>query len=159
MRLKRPVFVKDGIGLVELTMGYFAVIDERDVAIVEKYNWCANVRKHTVYAQRCDSKIRLHNFITGCKYVDHRDGSGLNNCRSNLRPCGPSGNMKNSRGRTEHLKGISAHPSKSNVKCWRAQIVCDGIKHHIGLFQTEDEAHLAYSIAAEKLHGEFARTS
>lgn len=84
--------------------------------------------------------------------VDHRDGDGLNNQRGNLRVCTHAQNMANRRayGVSRYL-GVSYTDRPS--KPWTAS--CKG--RHIGSFDREIEAALAYDLVAEQVHGPFAR--
>lgn len=91
--------------------------------------------------------------------VDHINGDGLDNRRSNLRVCSHAENRRNSKkvsGRRKlasHYKGVS-HPSKNR---WTASITVMWKTLHIGSFKTEIEAARAYDEAARNHHGVFAR--
>src|ERR1043165_3940616 len=86
--------------------------------------------------------------------VDHIDGNGLNNRRSNLRlatyaqsSMNRGRNIKNSSG----YKGVDLKDGK-----WRAEIQVSRKKVYLGRFSTPEEAYAAYCEAAKKYHGEFA---
>jgi hypothetical protein len=51
------------------------------------------------------------------------------------------------------FKGVSYH---SDARKWRAQITSYGEHEHLGLFNTPEEAALAYNNAAIDHYGEFA---
>ena len=85
--------------------------------------------------------------------VDHRDNDGLNNRRSNLRMATRSQNMTNK----EYGVGISGYRGVSrNGSRWRARVIHNNKEHHIGTFDTIEEAAKAYDQLAKELHGEFA---
>lgn len=145
-------------------MGYVAVIDDADAHLASE-RWTALIRKHTVYAGRCERRngraytVMLHRRVTGCEQgtePDHIDGDGLNNRRSNLRVGGRGPNMANtgSRGGSSEYKGVFW--AKDRHK-WRAQIEVNGKRIHIGSFTWEVDAALAYNFAAHDAWGEFAR--
>ena len=89
--------------------------------------------------------------------VDHRDGNGLDNRRSNLRLATDGQNARNVARRSDNtsgFKGVSLHKSTGR---WAATIASGGPQRHLGLFDSREEAHAAYCEAALRLHGEFAR--
>lgn len=47
--------------------------------------------------------------------------------------------------------------SKRNASKWAAQIGCGGVTHHLGTYESVEDAARAYDKAAIELHGEFAR--
>lgn len=104
--------------------------------------------------------ISIHRLITNCPdgmVIDHIDGNPANNCRNNLRICTTKQNTRNQSRRRDNTSGYKGvHWVPQNRK-WRAMIKVEGIKIHLGLFPTPEEAHNAYCIAALKYHGEFAR--
>lgn len=88
--------------------------------------------------------------------VDHINGIPSDNRLVNLRVATKSENLCNRprpKNNTSGLKGICRENKK-----WKAQIVKNGVHYYIGIFDTKEEAHAAYIIAAKKIHGEFAYT-
>lgn len=89
--------------------------------------------------------------------IDHIDGNGLNNDIENLRAATSSQNNQNKgapKNNTSGFKGVSLH---KQTKKWVATISHGGKLHYLGLFDTPEAAHQAYTAAATKLHKEFAR--
>lgn len=85
---------------VELTQGLWALIDLEDVSLVSGVPWCL-LRSHGLYAYRQEQgrAIYLHRFIMGLQRgdgweVDHLDGDGLNNQKSNLKVVPPLDNQR-----------------------------------------------------------------
>ena len=76
--------------------------------------------------------------------VDHLDGDRLNDCVENLCITTAQGNQQNTR-----AKGYTF--DKASGK-WLAQIWVDGRRIHLGLFDTEAEAHEAYLTAKPLYH-------
>jgi len=87
---------------------------------------------------------------------DHIDHNGLNNRKSNLRLCTNAQNTHNQRIRpngTSKYKGVSWH--RPNNK-WVARIAFKRKRMHIGIFDNQMEAAMAYDDKAIELFGEFA---
>lgn len=92
--------------------------------------------------------------------VDHVDGNGLNNCRSNLRLATQSENMwnrKKGKGQyTSQYKGVSINKSMK-TRPWMARLKVNGKPIYLGYYASEEEAALAYNEGTIKYHGKFAR--
>lgn len=159
---------------LKLTQGKVALLDDEDEGLVIPYRWCAihnhgnwygiaNI-PHPKYSGRSLS-LQLHRLILGLGYtdpqkVDHRDGDGLNNQKSNLRVADSQQNSWNRRGNrntTSIYKGVSWHQFKSGNGKWRGQLTIDGTKHRLGLFDVEEDAARACDKLMLEMHGEFAR--
>jgi hypothetical protein len=87
--------------------------------------------------------------------IDHINGSGLDNRRANLRLATASQNAANSRHRKSRsgFKGVAFAKDKRR---WRASIVANGCRKHLGYFTNPRDAALAYDHAAQKYHKQFA---
>lgn len=143
--------------LVPLSKGQFAVIDKEDAPIIAPHNWTF---RHGPYAQRTferDAKrtsILMHREIMNAPAgveVDHRDGNGLNNRRSNLRLAERWQNAVN-RKHGSGYRGVCRWG-----RYWIADIGHQGKRMRIGYFSTPEEAARAYDAKAVMLHGDFAR--
>ena len=87
-------------------------------------------------------------------WVDHKDGIKANNKITNLRLATPTQNQQNKSGSGQYSKGVTWRDRKR--KPWQAKIRVNGIRLHLGSFETEHEAAQAYQEACIKYHGEFA---
>ena len=95
--------------------------------------------------------------LTDWPRVDHVDGNGLNNQRSNLRPTTQAQNLANQLKRlgvTSKFKGVCWRDRPSP---WRATITVDGRQRGLGSFADEEQAARAYDAAALDLFGDRAR--
>ena len=151
---------------IKLTQGKKVIVDDIDFEELNKLKWYAHKGRGTFYAVRrsdiIDGKltsVRMHRFIVNAPvgmYVDHIDGNGLNNRRSNLRIVTNSENMQN-RGKQKNnksgYKGVSLHRGGK----WTARIKIKDRYVHLGLFETKIEAHNAYQDAGKKNHRGFSK--
>lgn len=152
------------VGSIPLSGGYVALVDITDLATLAAMGaWHAVPSGRTVYAARNDRRgdryatVRMHNVITGLSYVDHVNGDGLDNRRSNLRPATHGQNMANKRryrNNTSGFKGVTWHGQRER---WQARLWSDGKQHYLGLHDTAEAAARAYDEAASSLFGTFAR--
>src|SRR3990167_624881 len=149
---------------IPLTKGYYAIVDASDYEKVNAFKWYAAERRTgtgrlTVYAGRGHGCILMHRFILGdsAAEIDHKNGDGLDNRRSNIRPASRTqnnANMKKRLGAASRFKGVSFHPGTGK---WRAGIWSSGTRKHLGLFVREWDAAVAYNHAALETFGEFAK--
>lgn len=137
------------------------LVDQADVALVKQFSWGLwKIRnRRYAYARAGGRAILMHRLITDAPkgmHVDHINGDGTDNRRSNLRICTTKENVRNSgsRGGTSKFKGVRW---MKNVNKWAAGIRVDGKSHHLGVFSIEEDAARAYDAAAAKHFGEFAR--
>lgn len=94
-------------------------------------------------------------------HIDHKNGVRHDNRWSNLRIAGWGRNAQNrppKKGTKFGLKGIAYMNDRFRRKPFAAKIGANGKTHRLGYFRTPAEAHAAYCVAAQKLHGPFART-
>lgn len=147
---------------IQLTQGLIALVDDEDYERLNQFKWHASKHGCTFYANRKKIVNKLHRcesmhwLVMGGKFVDHIDGNGLNNQKSNLRFCTNSQNAMNKRMpkcKSSQYKGVTFVKRDKN---WRANIRKDGKLIHIGKFQIEEQAAKAYDTAAKEHFGEFA---
>lgn len=152
---------------IKLNLNKFAFIDSEDFNKVSAYKWYADKSGNGFYAVANSKdengkhkKIRMHQFIFGKKIgfqIDHIDGNGLNNMKSNLRYATHSQNQHNRKkytNNTSDLKGVFWHKNK---KKWYSAIRVSSKLVHLGYFDSKLKAHETYCKAALRFHGDFAR--
>lgn len=149
--------------LVELTKGYWAVIDAADAAEVGRYSWTASVGTHTVYAFRKNNGKNeyLHRFVARLAgrlgiEIDHKNGNGIDCRRSNLRPATRAGNGCNLRGNSRNTSGVKGLHWDKNHQRWTIQLQVNRKVIHLGIFADKEEAIEKLRKAREELHGDFA---
>jgi hypothetical protein len=87
--------------------------------------------------------------------IDHKDGNRLNNAWRNLREAiqtEQNWNASIHRDNTSGFRGVSRARQK-----WVADIMTNGVRRYIGVFDTPEEASAAYETAARDLHRDFYR--
>lgn len=164
---------------IPLTQGYEAMVDDGDFAWINSFKWHLDRRcgrQDVFYAKRsirntregCGRRHRaewMHRKIIDAPdgmFVDHVNGNGLDNRRSNLRLCTNQQNCWN-RQRIQVnkkggclYKGVSMDPDGRRRKLWRARIRWSGKYKSLGYFESQEEAALVYDVVAQILYGEFA---
>ncbi len=155
---------------IPLTQGKVAIVDDCDYEYLMQWKWCAIKQRATYYAQRKIWQsgigyvtVLMHRTIAeragmnvDSLEVDHRDASGLNNQRDNLRPATRSNNSVNrpmNCNNKSGFKGVSWHKRAGK---WVAQICGAAQRYYLGLYDDKIEAAKAYNVKALELFGEFA---
>lgn len=134
----------------------FARLDPADYEWAQRYRWSVKPGdRHggTLYADRTalggprGQRVLMHREILGLgsgrdPEVDHRNGDGLDNRRSNLRIATTGQNQQNQHGaRRDNLssgvRGVAWN--KKNSK-WMARVMLAGEQHYLGCFDTVEEA-------------------
>ncbi len=138
-----------------------AFIDDEDYPKVKLKQWREHIDKRTSYAVSVGKRgIRMHRFILNIVShdirIDHIDGNGLNNIKSNLRKATISENNSNRRvSKTKKSsKYLGVHLDKN--KWWFAAIKINGKSKKV-YCKTEELAALKYNELAIIYHKEFAK--
>lgn len=138
-----------------------AKVSDQDFSLVSRYQWHRIKGRYTFYAGSMvrGRRLKMHQLIKpGHKMLDHADGNGLNNWRSNIRPCTPAQNTQNSikipGKRSSDYRGVCWLRREQK---WLAQICVNYKQTKLGYFSEQEAAAIAYNIAARKLFGRFAR--
>jgi len=152
------------VAYVPLTKGLEATIDAADIPKIEGVNWCTLTASGRVYAFRGIGKgqaVLMHRALVSAPtgmHVDHIDGDGLNNRRSNLRVATRHENAQNARlskANTSGAKGVSWCKTTGR---WKAQIMANRKAVLVGRYDTVEAAAAALDFARDFLHGNFARS-
>ena len=153
---------------IRLSQKKYAIVDPEDYARLSKYKWYAAKSRKTFYARRgrwCKTRKRkllefMHNLVIDVPaghVADHINHNGLDNRKANLRPATSAENTRNCSIQRENTsskyRGVWYN---KQIKKWRAKIVFNNKRYHIGYFENEVDAGKAYDEAARKYHGEFA---
>jgi hypothetical protein len=153
---ERTPIIEGEIAKIPLSRGLFAIIDASDLPLVQPLNWHANHYGYAV-SRKGGRVVFMHRLLLQAKpgeTVDHRNGDPRDNRRENIRICTHQQNMQNRRGNQGRRlpKGVTACRGR-----FVAAIHQNGVRHHLGVFDTPEEASAAYSRAEREAFGDFAR--
>jgi len=146
---------------ITLTQGYETMVDPIDKQRFEDRQWYAVKHGKYIRAVSYDNEgntVYLHREIMDApinQLVDHANGDTLDNRKCNLRICGAAENAQNRKplsGKTSKYKGVR----KIEDGKFRAEIRPSTGYIHLGIFNNEKEAALAYNYAAKEHYGHFA---
>lgn len=135
VRVKRP---KENVGSIK-SQGYLRIFCVGKIYAAHRLAWLLT------YGEWPDG------------YLDHINGVRLDNRITNLRLVTYSESNQNRPVFKNNKRGLRGVFFQSNAKKWRAIINLDKKRYHLGYFDTAEDAHVAYSAAAERLHGEYTR--
>ncbi|MBW8040358.1 MAG: hypothetical protein FVQ85_10195 [Planctomycetes bacterium] len=147
---------------IPLTQGQYAIVDPERYEELAKHKWFAKRCDGRFYAVRSTKikNVKMHQVIMGTeegKVIDHINSNGLDNRKANVRFATSqqnSWNQRKQRGNSSSkYKGVSWEKKR---KEWRARITFKGRVVHLGRFDTEKEAAMAYDDKAREFFGEFA---
>jgi len=145
---------------IPLTQGKVAQVDDEDYEELRRFKWCAQKNWNTYYAMRRPAAINgkreaifMHQSIMGRLNgfeIDHRDGDGLNNQKSNLRHVTHRQNCQNRKNTSETSKypGISWDNKRNK---WYARLRIGSTRRYLGSFTSEMEAFEAYREAVNDI--------
>lgn len=146
------------------------MIDESDFDLIAQYNWFINNKGYATHQPKNGKVVFMHRLILGLTerdhLCDHKNHKRLDNRRSNLRKATYKENARNSssHGETKYLGVTYQNCSYKSVRTGeiltyrylKAKIRVDNKLIHLGTFKKEEDAALAYNLAATKYFGEFA---
>lgn len=143
----------------------FTMVDDSDFDWLNQWKWSAKVDKRTIYARRdkvingSRVSVSMHREILSppeCALVDHEDGNGLNNQRSNIRMATILENNRN-RLSGRNKSGYLGVCWDKRDKSWRVMIKTSGKRIYIIQTKNLIEAAKARDAAAIKYFGAFAK--
>lgn len=143
-------------------VGGHILVDVSDAEKLRPFNWriCGQGRHQYARAvMRIGNAwphVLMHRYLLDLEIgdrrcVDHIDGNGLNNCRSNLRVCGRGENARNRRP-TIGRRGYKGVHLQGGAFISRI----GDLRKNLGSYVSAVEAAIAYNEAAMAMFGEFA---
>jgi len=121
-------------------------------AVVHRVNTVAEkIQMHRVIMERI-----LGRPLLSSEKVDHRNGNGLDNRRSNLRPATFLQNAQNQKLACDSTTGYKSVYLRKDNGTWRTRIQVNDARINIGCFESAEDAACVYNYYAEIYFGEFA---
>jgi hypothetical protein len=148
-------------GEIPLSGGGYTYVDPCDHDLAMGFTWYEEVRETTSYAVTSlgGKRMTLHRLLLDAPdgvEVDHADGDGLNNRRSNIRLATRSQNTVNTRNIGLPRSGYrGVYQNTRGGRKWKAM----SGEVLIGYFATAAEAAVAYDHYMTETYGEFAVTN
>lgn len=150
------------VARIPLSRGMFALVDDRDAERISALRWTAqrsDKSESNFYATafRNRATVYMHRVVIDAPrglLVDHINGNGLDNRRSNLRLADRSQNNVNRGGYTPSSGFRGVYPQKDRFV---ARIYRQSVPYHLGMYSDPREAAAAYDRAALDFYGDFAR--
>lgn len=136
-----------------LPSGETSQVDNDCAHLAEEYKWYAHKTGRNTYARgyrkgnRMGGLYYLHRLVVEGGEIDHIDGNGLNNTKSNLRAVDRTQNNHN-------RAGVRGCYYEARTGKWRSEIWHKGIKYRLGRFDSPESAQSAYLKKKMELLGE-----
>ncbi len=129
----------------------YAIVDDRDYASLSHFTWRLSPEgyvRRSVERRGKQTDFLLHRDIMGLTRgdgleVDHINGDPLDNRRDNLRITTRAQNGQNRRLNRNNTSGHRGVNFDTRAGRWRASATVAGRYHHIGHFDTQNEAAVA----------------
>ncbi len=141
---------------------YKAIVDDEDFEWLSNFKWQIYNPRQYPYAVTILSngkQLLMHRMILNAPrelIVDHKDGNGLNNQRSNIRLCTRKENVRNCPRYSHNTSGYKGVCWIAPKRKWRAQYQIDRKCKVVGYFDNIIDAARAYNKAIKIAFGEFA---
>lgn len=142
--------------------GKMSTIDEDDLVHLEQEMTSLQIWDGYICIKTKNKKEPLHRFLLKKQginldglVVHHKDGNGLNNCKSNLEAVTVQENALGKKGssKTSKFKGVRLTKTKYGSR-WKAEIRPNNKSIFLGTYLSEEDAAVAYDLASVKLFGE-----
>lgn len=141
--------------LIKLTLGKYAIVDDKDYDSLNQWHWYCNAQGYAVrkpYIKGSGRKnqkslsIRMHVLVNQTPEgfeTDHVNRNRLDNRRENLRTVTSSENKFNTKIRMDNVSGVKGVFWENYTKKWKATIQANYKSISLGRYSSIDDAILA----------------
>lgn len=153
---------------IPLTQGKYTIVDSDMFEYLSQWKWYLSstgyaVRNVYIGEPGSDNRklvnISMHRVVASTPngmVTDHVNGNRIDNRRSNLRVCNSSENISCSGMHSNNKSGYKGVSWSKEYRKWRAKLTKNRVQVYSRLFETAEDAALAYNAASLKYNGEFA---
>lgn len=144
---------------IKLTQGKVVLVDDIDFDWLNQWKWYYDhgYARRDFGGRNNKIHIYMHRLIITGKEIDHINGNGLDNRRSNLRVATHADNLKNMTKHKDTVSGLKGAYFAKDKNRWFSRIMVNGKNFFLGYFSTKEESAKAYDAASKELHGDFGR--
>ena len=158
-----------GCSWIPVGEGKFTLVDEDIFIEVKDRSWVLHKDRYAatqVFADGKHYRRLLQHVVMGIEpgslkgtktVLDHINGDGLDNRRSNLRLISFTDNLRNTTVRAGNISGFKGVSYRKDNNKWRSAISVNYKKIRLGDFDTPEEAALRYDQEARIYHGDKGR--
>lgn len=139
-----------------------ALVDAVDFQELSKWRWRKTSHGYIARGLRVNGKqkqVYMHRHIMSPErgmVVDHKNGNGLDNRRSNLRVCTQAQNVANSRMKNTNTSGFKGVCWSEPMQKWVARLTVDYKQVVLGYATSKRAAYRMYVNALRQAAGEYA---
>lgn len=147
---------------LQLTKGKVAIVDDEDYEFLSKWKWSfsGEYAVRGVYLGKLNGKARykrvyLHRLINNTPddlETDHINRDKLDNRKANLRTVNRGQNNRNRDGYKNNLVGVAGINWYGSLGKYRALIVVNKTRIHLGYFDRVEEAIAIRKLAEQKYY-------
>jgi hypothetical protein len=152
---------------IPLSQNKYAIVDDNNFEELNKFKWFTrkDAKSGIYYASRTEKvdgiykNVHMHRVVIGQPNgngfdVDHIDGDGLNNTKSNLRKATRQENTRNRKLLKSNTTGYRGVSYRGDRKAFVARVNINK-PIYLGYFKTAEEASKVYETYIKSNYGEF----
>ena len=137
------------------------VFDIEDYERVKQLCWHITPKGYVMSRAPWNPKLNMHRYLMGVDadssiMIDHINHNTTDNRKCNLRLVSCSENRANTQATSRNHTGVVGVSRDKTRNKWKAELTFKGITHHLGRFDSFDDAVAARKAAEEKYFGQYS---